>query len=371
MADTDFGALTDAQKRVWSGQIWKQFRDNSFWMSNGFVGNSQSDMNRPVHRVTDLTETDRGLECVMSIVHDLEGDGFAGDSKLEGNEEPLVNDVQIITVDMLRHAVKSKGEMSEQATIIRFRTEARDKLAFWLPNKLDELMFLTASGRAYSLKTDGSARGTSQLTQLAFASKVTAPTTNRVLYANSATSEATITASDKVDWSFIVKARSFAARQGVRPIRQGGKDYYVVIMTEEQRRDLVLDPTYQTIVSRAAEKGKTANPLFDNSVVTVDGVVLHCHRKTFNTLGLSSGSKWGAASTVDGAQALLLGAQAIGFATIGSAKWGESDNTDYGNRQGISYGRKFGLLKPKFKPTASSSAREDYGVIALKTAAAA
>lgn len=369
--NTDFGALTDAQKRVWSAEIWKQFRDNSFWMSNGFVGSSEADMNRPVSRVTSLTPTERGTECVMQIVLDLVTDGVAGDTQLEGNEEALINDTQTIRIDMLRQGVKSKGSMAEQATVIRFREQARDKLAFWLPNKMDELMFLTAAGRAYSLKTDGSARGTSALTQLKFAADVTAPTTNRIMYAGSATSEGTLTASDKMSWEVIVRARTMAERQGIRPIKQGGKNYYCIVMSPEEKRDLVLDPTYQTIVSRAAEKGTKNNPLFDNSDVTVQGVVLYEHRKVFNTQGLLAGSKWGAAGTVDGAQAQLLGAQALGLALIGNAEWKESDKTDYGNRPGIGYGRKFGLLKPQFKPLATSASREDYGTIAIKTAAAA
>lgn len=370
MAGTDFGALSEAQKKVWAGQTWKQFRDMSFFMSNGFVGNSQSDMNRPVYRVTDLTETERGRECVMQIVLDLVGDGVAGDNALDGQEEALINDAQIIKIDQLRHGVKSKGKMAEQATIIRFRTEARDKLGFWLPNKMDELMFLTISGRAYSLKTDGSSRGVSALTQLAFASDVTAPSTNRIIHANSATSEGTLTVSDKMSWDVLVRARQFAARKGVRPIRQGGKDYFITVLTPEQKRDLVLDPTYIGIVSRAAERSKTDNPLFNNADVTVQGIVLYEHRKVFNTTGLSSGSKWGSGGTVDGAQAIMLGAQAIGFATVNQGEWLESDKTDYGNRPGVGYGRKIGLLKPQFKPLANSTSREDYGTIAIKTAAA-
>ncbi len=368
MAATDFGALTDANKRVWAGEIWKAYRDNSFFMSNGFIGNSQSDMNKPIYRVTDLTETERGLECVMQLVLDLENDGTVGDNQLESNEEALVNDSQIIKIDMLRHGVKSKGQMAEQATVIRFRAEAKDKLGFWLPDKLDELMFLTASGRAYSLKTNGATRTGSQLPSLKFASDVAASTTNRSKYAGSATSEGTLTAADKMSWATLVNARQFAIRNGVKPIRDRGKDYYAVVMSPEQRRDLILDPVYQAIVSRAAEKG-SSNPLFTNSMVTVDGLSLFEHRKVFNTSGLSSGSKWGSGNTIDGAQALMMGSQAIGFATIGQAAWAESDQTDYGNRPGIGYGRKFGLLKPRFLSPSNNGTREDFGIVSLRTAA--
>lgn len=369
MAATDFSALSDARKRVWASEIWKAYRDNSFWFANGFIGESQKDYNKPIYRVTDLTETERGLECVMQLVLDLAGDGTVGDNKLEGNEENLVNDSQIIKIDMLRHGVRSKGEMAEQGTVIRFRAEAKDKLGFWLPDKLDELMFLTGSGRAYSLRVNGATRTNSQLTQLKFASDVAAATTNRIKYAGPATSEGTLTANDKMSWAFLVTARQYAVTNGVKPIRDRGKDYYAVVMSPAQRRDLVLDPTYQTIVSRAAERG-SKNPLFDHAMVTVDGLVIYEHRKVFNTSGLASASKWGSGGLIDGAQALMMGSQALGFATIGNAFWRESDNTDYGNRPGIGYGRKFGLLKPRFKSPSNNNSREDFGLVSLKTAAA-
>lgn len=370
MATTDFGALSEARKRVWAAQITREGRDQSFWLSNGFVGRNTSDMTRPVHRITELTKTERGLECVMQLVADLQNDGVAGDNKLEDNEESLVNDTQTIKVDQLRHGVRSKGEISEQATVIRFRAQARDKLAFWLADKTDEMLHLVAAGRAFTLKTDGSTRGASQLTQLSFSGDIAAASSNRIKYAGSATSEATLTASDTMGWDLIVTACAFAKRKKIKPIREGGKEYYAMVMSTEQMRDLVQDSTYQTIVSRAGERG-SQNPLFRNAVAVVQGVILYDHNKTFNTLGLGSGSKWGSGGTIDGAQALLMGSQALGYATIDNAFWRESDNTDYGNRPGVGYGRKLGMLKPQYKATVDGNTREDFGLISVKTAAAA
>jgi len=364
MAATDFGALTTAQKKVWATKLWLQFRDESFWQSNGFIGTNG---NTPIHRVDELTKTSRGLECVMQLVNDLENDGVVGDNDLTGNEEAMSNDAQVISIDMLANAVKSKGKMSEQATVIRFRETAKDKLGFWLPDKIDELMFLTAAGRAYTLKTDLSTRVNSQLPQLSFAADVTAASTNRVKHAGSATTEATLTTADKMSWTFCVTMKTFAGRQGIRPIRQGGKTYYAMVMSTEQRRDLLLDPTYQAIVSRAAERGQT-NPLFKNSMAVVDGLILYDHRKVINTSGTAT--KWGSGNTVEGAQATLFGAGALSFTTIGGGEYTEADQTDYGRKPGIGYEQMMGILKPQFKPLKSSTSREDYGVIAGKTAAA-
>jgi len=368
---TDFGALSEAQKRVWAAETWQAGRDKSFFFANGFIGRMEGEMNSVIQRVTKLTETERGLECVMQLVQDLQNDGVVGDNELDGNEEAMINDAQVIRIDMLRNGVKSKGQMSEQATVIRFRSTGREKLSFWLGDKLDELMFLTLSGRAYTLLTNGATRSASQLPQLRFAADVVAPSTNRIVFAGSATSEATLTTADKFSWAVVVKAKQVAIRKRLRPIRDGGKDYFAMVISPEQERDLVLDPTYQTIVRSAAERGGSKNPLFTGALAVVQGVVIHCHNKVFTTLGLASSSKWGAGGTVDGAQAIMLGAQAAGIATLGNVSYGESDKTDYQNRPGIGIGRKIGMLKPQFKSIYDSNAREDFGTIAVKTAAAA
>ena len=370
MAVTDFGALTAAVKKVWAAEIWKAGRDQSFFFANGFIGSSDSDMNSVIQRVTKLTETERGLECVMQLVLDLQTDGVVGDNELDGNEEAMVNDAQTIRIDQLRQGTKSKGEMAEQATVVRFREQSKDKLSFWLSDKLDELMFLTLSGRAYSLTYNGATRVNSQLPSLAFAGDVVAPSSNRIQYAGTATSEATLTTSNTMNWATVVEANTLAQTRRLRPIRSGGRNYYSLVIHPRQRRDLVLDPTYQTIM-RTADKPGEKNKLFTGAIAVVDGVVIHSHNKVFNTSGLTSGNKWGSGGTVDGAQAMLLGAQAGGLATIGSMFWRESDKTDYNNRPGIGIGRKIGMLKPQFLSVYDSNTRQDFGTIAVKTAAAA
>ena len=370
MANTDFGALSNAQKKVWAAETTQEGRDQSYWLANGFVGRNTSDMSRPVQRITEYTKTAGGDRCVMQLIGDLQNDGTPGDDKLEGNEESLVNDEEEIVLDQLRHGVKSKGEMSEQRTVIRFRAQAKGKLSFWIAEKTDEMLHLMAAGRAFTLNTDGTTRSTSRLSQLAFASSVVAASTNRIKYAGTATSEATLTTSDTMDWNLIVLVCAFAKRKKIKPIREGGKEYFALLMSTEQARDLKQDSTYQTNLRSAGPRG-SKNPLFLNALAVIDGVILHEHNKTFNTLGIASGSKWGSSGTVDGAQALLMGSQALGYATIDNSFMRESDNTDYGNRPGIAYGRKLGILKPQYRSRPDGNTTEDFGLVSLKTAAAA
>lgn len=369
MATTDFGALSGAQKKVWAAEVWQAGRDANFWMSNGWTGSGNADTGRPINRITELTATERGDVCVMQLVADLVGDGVVGDNELTGNEEAMFNDVQEIRIDQLRHGVRNKGAMSEQRTVIRFRSTAKGKLSFWLADKIDEIMFLTASGVALTLKCDGSTRTSSQLPSLRFAADITAPSTNRILYAGSATSTATLTTSDKLTWDLVVKANAFAKRQRIKPIRSGGKEYYGMVISTEQSRDLRQDATYKSLNAKAMPPGER-NPLFTGALSIIDGIILYDHNKVCTTLGLSSGSKWGAAGTVDGAQALLLGAQAMGFATIGGTSMTEADTNDYGNRPGLSVGRMLGFKKPVYKAPVTGTS-EDFGVVSIYTAAAA
>jgi len=370
MAATDFGALSDARKKVWAKKAWQAGRDDSFFFSHGFMSKSENDFNNVIQRVTSLTKTEGGLECIMQLVADLEGDGVAGDNELTGNEEQMFNDTQKIQIDQLRHAVRSKGKVSEQATVLRFRELGRGKLGFWIGDKVDELCFLTASGRAFTLNTDGTTRTNSQLSQLNFANDVAAASTNRILFQGTATAEDELTTSDTVTWDFLVTAHAKAKRAKMRPIRSKGKGYYVVVLSTEQCRDLKKSSDWKTLTSRAKPRSDN-HPLFTTSEIMVDGLVIHEHNKVFNTLGLTSTNKWGSSGTVDGAQALMMGAQAIGFAQIGDMDWLEADTDDYGNRQGLGVARMFGTKKPQWKTSASQSTAEDFGVFSLKTAAAA
>lgn len=368
---TDFGALSPMQRKEWLGKSYVQGRDQSFWMSNGFMGKNTLDDTKPIHRITELTETDRGARAVMHLVPDIDG-AVVGDNLLDGQEQAMTADVQEIQIDQIRNGVRNKGFMSEQKTVIRFREHAKDKLAYWRADLLDELGFLTLHGRAYSLKLDGSARGTSQLTQLSFAADVTAASTNRVLYAGVATSEATLTANDTMTWDLIISAKAMAKRKRIKPIRAGGREYYIVVMSTEQCRDLEKSSDYKSLQAQAMPRGLD-NPLFTNAKRVISDVVIYDHAKVFNTLGLGSGSRWGATGTVHGAQAHLLGAQAFGYASLlnrGSG-WTESKNDDHGNRPAIGIGMVCGFKKPVFQSKYDGNADEDYGTIAIKTAAAA
>lgn len=355
MAQTNFGALTDAQKKVWSRDVWKMARNRSFVAQ--FSGGGSNAM---VQRITELTKTSRGDKAVIQLVADLEGDGVAGDSTLEGNEEAIQNYAQTITIDQLRHANRTKGKMADQRTVINFREQSRDVLAYWLADRIDQMAFLSLSGVAYTQKNDGTTRTNSALPDLGFASDVVAPSSNRHLQWNNGAfgplnTAALLQAEDQIGYQALVRMKAYAKDQYIRGVRGNGNDeMYHVFMTPTSLGNLKLDADFLANVRNAGVRGGK-NPLFaGGESFMVDGMWIHEFRHVYHN------ATWG---DNGGERILMCGAQALGLADIGAPEWNE-EMFDYKNQQGIEVGKIFGLLKPQFHSIYTGQA-EDFGVLAL------
>lgn len=369
MALTNFGNLTDEQKTVWSRDLWKQARNMSF--VNRFLGKGPNSL---IQHVTELKKTEKGARAVITLLADLQGDGVAGDRTLEGNEEAMQTFDQVIRIDQLRHANRHEGRMADQKSVVEFRSNSRDVLAYWLADRIDQMAFLTLSGVAYSKKNDGTDRTGSDLPYLEFAADVAAPTanrrlrwdgTNKALISNAATGS--IAATDTPMWEMFVQLKAYAKTRYIRGVNEaGGEETYHAFLSPQAMAKLKQDLTYMQNLRHAQERDKS-NPLFTGSTVKIDGIYLHEFRHVYNTYGAASGSKWGAGGAIDGCQVLFCGAQALGMADIGSPEWVEK-GFDYDNQQGISVGKILGFLKPKFGNIYEGGSTEDFGAISCYVA---
>jgi N4-gp56 family major capsid protein len=367
MTVTNFNALTDEQKTVWSRQVWKAARNLAF--TTKFTGKGPNSM---IQRITELTKSEKGTRAVITLVADLEEDGVAGDRQLEGNEEEIKAYDQVITIDQLRQANRHKGRLADQKSVVNFRSNSRDVLAYWLADRIDQLAFLTLSGVAYTFTNRGASRSSAALSELEFASDVTAPTTNRYRRWDAtsglvAGATNVVSAADTPSWAMLVELKAYAKDKYVRGIKgPGGQEFYHVFMNPQGMAKLRQDPDYLANVRNAGVRGGS-NELFKGTdSVMVDGLMIHEFRHVYNTQGAASGSKWGSGSTVDGQAALFCGAQALGMADIGAPEWVEK-GFDYDNQQGISIGKLFGFLKPVFRSQIDAS-DEDFGIIRVNTA---
>jgi N4-gp56 family major capsid protein len=174
MALTNFGLLTAEQKTIWSMDLWKQARNQSF--VNKFLGKGPTSM---IQHITELKKSEKGARAVITLLADLTGDGIAGDRTLEGNEEAMQTFDQVIRIDQLRHANRHEGKMADQKSVVEFRNNSRDVLSYWLADRIDQMAFLALSGVAYTKKNNGANRVGSDLPFLEFAADVSAPTAAR------------------------------------------------------------------------------------------------------------------------------------------------------------------------------------------------
>ena len=380
MALTNFGTLTGDQLQAWSRDFWKVARNQSF--INQFAGTGSNAM---VQRVTELTKNQKGTKANITLLADMTGDGITGDNTLEGNEEALRAYDISIELDQLRFANRIAGRMTDQKTVVNFREQSRDALAYAMADRCDQLAFLTLSGVAYTHKNNGALRTASataghDLVDLEFASDVSAPSSDRHLRVDgndlSDGDTTAVTASDKLGYKHIVNLKAYAKDNYIRGIRgAGNQETFHMFVTPQQMADLKLDTDFIANVRNAGVRGASNSLFAGSSSLMVDGVMIHEFRHVFNTSGATTGTsseagdagyKWGAAADVVGGRALFCGAQALALADIGLPEMVE-DTFDYGNQSGISVGKIFGLRKPKYNSDISGSV-QDFGVICLDTA---
>jgi len=379
MANTNFASLTSEQLTIWSRDFWRVARNMSF--INQFAGSGPNAM---VQKISELTQSEKGARAVITLLADMTGDGIVGDNTLEGNEEALRAYDIVVQLDQLRFANRLAGRLADQKSVVNFREHSRDALAYAMADRIDQLAFLTLAGIDYSLKNSGAARSVlssgQNLGDLAFSSDVTAPTTNRHrrVSGNDITGGdvTAITSSDTLKYKNIVQLKAFAKDNYIRGIRgAGNEEIYHMFVSPQVMADLKLDSDFLSNVRNAGVRGPNNELFSGSSSLMVDGVMIHEFRHVFNTANATTGTsanagaagyKWGADADVNGSACIFAGAQALAMADIGLPEIVE-DTFDYGNQNGISIGKIFGLKKPKYQSDYNGGV-EDFGVIRLDVA---
>tara|TARA_Y100001938_G_C8050542_1_gene411446 strand:- start:141 stop:1202 length:1062 start_codon:yes stop_codon:yes gene_type:complete len=348
---------------------------------NQFAGSGPNAM---VQEISELTQSEKGARAVLTLLADMTGDGIVGDNTLEGNEEALRSFDIVVQLDQLRFANRLSGRLADQKSVVNFREHSRDALAYAMADRIDQLAFLSLAGIAYTNKNNGALRPVltsgQNLGDLTFNSDVTAPTSNRHKRINgndlAAGSVTSITASDTLKYRHIVDLKAFAKDQYIRGMRgAGNEEMYHLFVSPQVMADLKLDSDFLANVRSAGIRGPNNELFAGSSSLMVDGIMVHEFRHVFNTSGALSGSssnagsagyKGGANADVDYASCLFCGAQSLAMADIGLPEIVE-DTFDYGNQNGISIGKIFGLKKPKYNSDITGQS-EDFGVIRLDVA---
>ncbi len=360
MAQTVLGVNHPHARKLWSADLAREALKLTHFAK--FLGEGDDVL---FQEHTNLKK-EAGDQITYGLRPQLQGDGIIGDNTLEGNEERLDLFDDAIQINQLRHAVHAGGKMSRKRVLFDLRTEARDALADWWADRLDQVAANHLCG--YSLETRAQYTGFNT---------ILAPSANRIIRPNGRANDAALVAGDEMSLSLIdrakVLARTVSTKDGtgpvMRPIRYMGGEYFVMFLHPYQVHQLRTNPStigWADIQKAAMQGGDVAsNPIFTGALGIYNGVVLHEWdriRSGFN----------GATVAANTRRAVFCGAQSLAVAFGGSETATRFDWTekqfDYDNQLGVKAGAIFGMKKTRFAPEDNSATNtEDFGTIVAST----
>ena len=314
----------------WAKELFSEAKKDTYF--SRFFGGSSS----AIQVLSDLKAA-KGKDITVGLKMKIEGDGITGDNTLAGNEVAIDTYSQTVTLDQLRQGVLSKGKMHNKKVLIDFRKEALDSLKIWFAETMEKDMIDTLSGVAS--------------TSAGVATYTYGTDCTNLVWNDSGTGIATDNPSDLAVADVLTpEAISFMSAKAkmlspkMRPVRVGGKDYYLLIVHPETARELKNNTVWQAAQQYAMPRGKD-NPLFSGALGMWDGVVVHEHdmiqKMTVNSLNANRN--------------LFLGAQAGLVAFGGDHAWHE-ETVDRGNKLSVSAAIIYEMAKASFNS-------KDFGVI--------
>jgi N4-gp56 family major capsid protein len=321
------------QPALWRKQLFADVRDNLYM--NRFIGATEQSM---IQELEDLKK-EAGSNISFGLGMKLSASGKEGDDTLEGSEEAMTDYDEDVAINQLRHAVVLTGRMDEKKNAYNMRTSAKNRLADWFAERIEQEIFDKLCGKTSST----------------FANTPTIAASTRLVYAGGEDAIAHITSAMKMDTKVLDAAKATAqlASPKIRPIRVNGKEYYVAFLHPYDVTNLKQDPVYNQSVREAGVRGED-NPIFSGAVSNYNGIIIHEHEYILR-------ANDGSSSYVS--RNILCGQQAGVIAWGAPVNWTEK-SFDYGNQWGIACGAIFGVIKPLFNAV-------DYGVITMYCASAA
>lgn len=325
MAKTSFATNDALTKKAWEEKLYRDSRKESYFEK--FIGDNADSV---VQRQTQL-EKQKGDKITFGIRMRLSGAGVTGNTILENNEEKLTTYDYSLSLDMYRHGVRDDGGLSRKRAMFDIDVESETALKTWGSEKIDLLCF-----DALGLLSSSSVTP----------SKVFYKTASGVLAGSAATAKAALHATNsKLTPTMISAIKAWAKTGGnrqyvpLRPVKVGGKSYYILLVHPDVMFDLKTDATFAQ-AQREAEQRGSENPIFTGATAIWDGVVIHEHENC--GVGTDGGG-----STVPWSKAALLGAQALCWAD-GAKPEVVMETFDYGNQHGYAWSMICAAGKPVF-----------------------
>jgi len=344
---TEYGVNAPEAVKLWSRKLMHEALKQT-WASK-FMGKDSS----AVCQIKDDTQKGAGDRIRTTLRMQLSGAGVQGDDTLEGKEEKLTTHTDDLLINQLRHAVRSKGKMTEQRIPFSIREEARMGLQDWWADRIDSWFMNQLAGNSAQEDT----RYTGNNAALA-------PDSSHHIFANSHASEATMTATASAQFSLgLIDACRLKAETLKVPIRKmtgaGGADY-VMFVTPEQEYDMRRNASsmeWADIQKAAIQGGQISdNPIFKGALGMYNGVLMHSSYRLPVT-DSTGGSKIGR-SVFCGAQAAVMG---FGRGDGPNRMDWTEELFDYKNSLGVEAGCIAGLKKTRYNS-------EDFATMAVSAA---
>lgn len=364
MAKTTFGTNHPLAVKLYSKRLMVEAL-KSTWIGK-LIG---TDTNSLIYR-KDETSKGAGDKITYGLRTQLTGRGVEGDGTLEGFEEALSVYTDSITINQLRHAIRSAGKMSEQRVPFDVREEALSGLKDWWAGRIDLWAANQLAGN--SAQTDTNYTGLQA---------VTAPDAAHLFCGGGEALETSLCASvthilklSDIDKA-VAKAKATYGVQPdgttdggnpIRPVMIEGGEYYCLFMHPYQVYQLRKDTNtlqWADVQKAAMSGGKiTDNPIFTGALGMYNGVVLHEWSRLPNIVGTPSSG-----AVANFRRAVFAGAQsaciAFGQGNSEQPNWYE-ELFDYGNQLGVAGGLIGGLKKTIYNS-------QDFGTIVISTYAPA
>jgi N4-gp56 family major capsid protein len=350
MAATSYGVNHPMAVKLWSRKLFYEvFKET--WVSK-FIGDDSNSL----IQMKGETSKGPGDRVRVGLRMLLSGNGVQGDNTQEGNEEALTVYYDDIVIDQLRHATRSGGKMSEQRVPFDVREENRGALKDWWTERIETWAANQLAGNTG--QTDTRYTGNQ--------AAITVDSSHLIIAGGAGTAETSISGSGEyltltdID-RCVARAKTMSPK--IRPIKIGGKDYYVMFLHPYQvfqlRNDTSVTNSWVTLQRTAMQGGEvTGNPLFTGALGVYNNVILH--EWSYLPTAVSAS----AAATTKIRRAVFAGAQAAVMAYgqdngPNQMTWVE-ELFDYGNQLGVSAGLIGGLKKTVFNSA-------DFGTIVVSS----
>jgi N4-gp56 family major capsid protein len=371
MSATEYGTNAPEAVKLWSRKLAREAYANTWFKK--FCGESDND----VITIQEDLKKEAGDKLTTTLRMQLNGAGVVGDATLEGQEEALTTFTDSFEINQLRHAVRSKGKMTEKRIPWKHRAEAMQGLRDWWATRLDRWFFtqlcgytgpeVTERGETYS-GLDVRYTGLNPTIAPDSTAFFRADTNGSTHTFTAAAADQDITTTDTMRLQYIDELVAVAETRApmIRPIMYQGEKVYVMILDTLQAKQLRTNTDsgqWQDIQKAAMNGGDVKeNPIFSGALGMYNNVILHKSNRITQGVNASTGA---AIATVR--RAVFLGAQAgqMGFGDgsgLEKFSWHE-ELFDYGNQLGVKGGLIGGLKKCRYNS-------KDFGSLVFSTYAA-